>query len=414
MTEQTSFLRFLKLQLAGIFIVMSLIVVCLLTYSHYIGLDDSTDYYIQYEAETLSEAYQPNDEIIEFDPQVKEYYFSAKALPDALLSFMPLPINTVHLIELNSHLVYILPYKTHKNAPVFYVLHYFDIDTQLSDFNRLAIISLVILLGFFIYLNYLGRRLASQFGTFTPWIKQLATHSTPLPLPKNVAFDELLAPLNLLNQIKQENADLLLQQQQAVEQKTLFLQFLAHELRTPIAIQQAALSRLAQLDDIEEEVWQTFCKVEMATEKMKQLSQRLLLLWQSTPLESCLVDVQASIKHSLTTLSQRESSLVIIYDQPMQLTNLNVNPELWQLLIDNILQNAAKYSLDGQVNIRLSDAQICFSNQIAAPIKPVQGAAKTESFGVGLFIIKQVCQQLAITLNISQSNHYYRVSLNFV
>ena len=116
------------------------------------------------------------------------------------------------------------------------------------------------------------------------------------------------------------------------------------------------MSRLAQLDDIEEEVWQTFCKVEMATEKMKQLSHRLLLLWQSTPLESCLVDVQASIKHSLTTLSQRESSLVIIYDQPMQLTSLNVNPELWQLLIDNILQNAAKYSLDGQVNIRLSDA----------------------------------------------------------
>ena len=411
MTHSASFIRFLKQQLGIIFTLVTLIVIGLLTYSHYIGLDDATHYYMYYEAETLSEAYQQGDDIIEFDPAVKEYYFSAHDLPSSIQPHLPLASNTVHLIELANQLVYILPYQGHNHTMTFYVVHYFDHDMQLSDAHQLMIVSVLILLGFFIYLNFLGQCLSSQLTALTPWIKQLSKQKNPQPLPKNVTFTELLAPLNLLNQIKQENADLLLQQQKHVEQQTLFLQFLAHELRTPIAIQQAAFSRLAQLDDIQEEIWQIFCKAEIATDKMKQLSHRLLLLWQTTPLESCLVDVQASIEQGLNRLSDTERSLVIDYGEPNHLGSVHVNPELWQLLIDNILQNAAKYSPDNKLNIQRSGSQVCFSNQMAAPKN--QGTANPESFGLGLFIIKQVCQQLTITLNINQSNHLYNVRLTF-
>ena len=75
-------------------------------------MDDTTEYYMFYEGEVLSEFYQPTDTIAEFDQDHKEYYWGDKVLAKrykTLLKKSPLSNNELGLYHLDEQTIYSLP-----------------------------------------------------------------------------------------------------------------------------------------------------------------------------------------------------------------------------------------------------------------------------------------------------------------
>lgn len=407
MNKPRTLINYLKIKLSIVFVAITLLVITLLIHNHYLALDDATEYYMHYDGEVLSKAYKPGDNIIEFDQGVKEYYFSVTELPASLQTKRPFPVNTLTIVEHQQQVIYIYPYQAIPTATPFYVLHYFIAD----DLNSLTVwvivgclLGLVALLTF---LQHISNFIAHQLCLTTPWISQLAESAKPIALPNNLIFNEIIEPLNALNHIKQYNADLVQQQQTSLHHQQTLVQFLAHELRTPIAVQQAAFSRLAQLDDITEPVLNAIAKAHCANNQMQHLSQGLLLLWQTESLPTTRFNLVPLLNQSQMQLAEAGYSIALNIKPTAEPCYINSNQQLWLLLINNVLQNAAKYSALQSADVNLTSDSICFTNT------PEINNNLPQGHGVGLFIIQQIANRLDLTLTIKQQSDQFSLTVNW-
>ena len=74
-SQKPSLQSFLNQRYISICIAIFMPFLLLIGYMNYWGMDDTSDYYMKYEAQVLSEHYSPYSEIIEFDEGFKEYYW---------------------------------------------------------------------------------------------------------------------------------------------------------------------------------------------------------------------------------------------------------------------------------------------------------------------------------------------------
>ncbi len=66
---------------AVILILLILFFVFSIIYLQFHDMDDTSEYYMEYEAYTLTNIYNVGDEITEFDTGLKEYYWGLATLP---------------------------------------------------------------------------------------------------------------------------------------------------------------------------------------------------------------------------------------------------------------------------------------------------------------------------------------------
>ena len=126
--------QFLNQRYLAILVLLIIVFSAVIVFMRYSAMDDTTDYYMYYDAQVLSEYYQVTDDIIEFDAGRKEYYWGVKRLPkryQVLLEINDDQSNLVldegHLYKLEDKIIYILPYYSIEKAEIFFVLHLFDL-----------------------------------------------------------------------------------------------------------------------------------------------------------------------------------------------------------------------------------------------------------------------------------------------
>jgi signal transduction histidine kinase len=102
--------------------------------------------------------------------------------------------------------------------------------------------------------------------------------------------------------------------------------------------------------------------------------------------------------------------------------NININPYLLEILLNNILGNAIKYNAqNGKLRVQLSDDKLVIQNSGAKPDYSTEemfgrfrkGHSNADSLGLGLAIVKQICDTYQFEVSYSYTNDFHALNIRF-
>ena len=392
----SSLRRYLLWRLGSIVALVTLLMVGLMVYVLFYSHDDSAEYYMQYEALTLTEHYQVDALIEEFDPQVKEYYWRQSQLPDVIQAFIDkdgVIINKLNWYQNERFDIYVYPHAI-DDLQTFWVVHYLLRDDLGEGFyfsrNLLLAFVLVAVALLLVAVVLISVEINKQLDGFSSWVANLDDNNCQAPEYK---FSELQqAAFKLADSIATER-QLQQQQQQFVTREKAFLSTLSHELRTPMAVSNTAIALLNKRGDLSQKDGSTLTKLATANDKMKLLSTCLLALWRKTPQDDNqpLVAIGEVVAQAIDSAQQANPVNVEISSAEQSWQTITVDGSLLQLLLDNLLRNASQYSGDGKAQLQLSFNQQQLQSVVV--INSISTEQSTQGYGLGLYLVEEICQQ---------------------
>jgi len=200
----------------------------------------------------------------------------------------------------------------------------------------------------------------------------------------------------------------------------------SHELQTPLAIIQNNLENMIQSPNLKEEEMTHVSAILEAVKRITSLSKGLLLLSQignNQFLDVSSVDVVAVTKKIIAFYSG------IIEDQNISVKEhynvsvfIKANQTLIDILITNIISNAIRHNIDtGTIAIEISMDKLVVTNSG----KPLMGDVNTifdrfvklgekkNSIGLGLPIVKKICEVSGFTVSYENNDDEHVVTVHF-
>ena len=188
-----------------------------------------------------------------------------------------------------------------------------------------------------------------------------------------------------------------------------FTENASHELQTPLSIIRSKLDLLIQEEELSQRQSEIVLSAYAAIKKLSRLNQSLLLLTkignqQFNHIES--VDLKEKIEDKLRQFQELWQHNQVTARATLDLSSVKASPELIDILLNNLFSNASNHNIPGgRIGIQLQAQQLTISNTgLAAPLDPqrvfrrfYKGEQHTGHNGLGLSIIKQICEVSSIT-----------------
>jgi signal transduction histidine kinase len=204
-----------------------------------------------------------------------------------------------------------------------------------------------------------------------------------------------------------------------------FTENASHELQTPLALIRSKLDLFIQREDLSEAQSEELKEIYVAVKKLSRLSGSLLLL---TKIENQQFEQVSSInlKKKVEEKIQQFQELWKNYEVSVQCdlneADITANPDLTDILLNNLLSNASRHNTEGgTINIHLQENQFTVSN--TGPAKALDStrifrrfykeASHSHHNGLGLSIIKQICEQSHIEINYFFKNDKHSFQLKW-
>ena len=213
-------------------------------------------------------------------------------------------------------------------------------------------------------------------------------------------------------------ADFLLQKE--------FTENASHEIQTPLAVIKSKLELLMQSENVKEQEMKQIQVIETSVNKLSSLNKALLLLVK-------IENHQFEETYELSLQKKLEKNLLyykhLIDDKGIVIKTtfitelfLKMNDELCDILLTNLLQNAIRHNFkNGRITLSINKNMLTITNT-GSPIqiKPNElferfrkGTSKQESLGIGLAIVKGICDVYDIDINYIYENSEHTFKLNF-
>jgi signal transduction histidine kinase len=144
--------------------------------------------------------------------------------------------------------------------------------------------------------------------------------------------------------------------------KTVFLQMVSHDLRSPLTYMRGYASMLPLEGDLNERQQEGLARINTGIDNIAELTERLTYLSRlrfgdEAELEINFIDVEeliAAVVESLTRLAD-EKDITIQVEVAEELPLVFADGVLYKHAIANLVQNALKYTLEGgQVDVRVT------------------------------------------------------------
>ncbi len=378
------------------------------------GMDDTTEYYMQYEAQVLSEFYPPYSSIDEFDLGKKEYYWGRKQLPrrySELIKDQPAPVNQATLYITEQSYVYLLPYPLPDGDILFYVVHIFEQDTTFHPFAKNALIggfslSFILLLLLVFSINH---RATTVLQSFAGWMKKVsdnsATGQSDIAAPSELRFGELIQASEHIQAWRQ----LVDSEQLRLKREQDFLASLSHELNTPLSVIRTAIALLKKQQTMSDKQRAIVDKIAKANDKMVSLSASLLQVWRRQPshvaAEPLLVSelVSELIEHDLSHNEPLRFHIKIRNEK-----TIVADRTLLTLALSNLLRNACQYG-ENDIEVEIDVRCIRITNRCS---QEVNEHTTDYGFGLGLYLVERLCEQQQWELVVQGQQGRFSVALN--
>jgi signal transduction histidine kinase len=197
-----------------------------------------------------------------------------------------------------------------------------------------------------------------------------------------------------------------------IEREQNFTRDASHELRTPLAVIKSSLGLLQKRKDFQPNEQQSLLMIEKTLVDMEGLIETLLLLAreESSPMpeEPVLINdlIRTLVEQVQRTLGNNKISIEIAQHC---LLSVPAAEKVLTILFTNLLRNAFRYTPSGMISVSIDKQQVSISDtgigmeqqQLEKVFDPFYRAnADGSGYGLGLTIVKRLCNQFGWTLTI--------------
>jgi two-component system sensor histidine kinase QseC len=298
-------------------------------------------------------------------------------------------------------------------------------EVEMEDILKLIIwvttgmIAFILLLNFFINRTIISKLWQPFYNSINQIKHYKINEKQSLILPGS-SIDEF----NILNESLNSMASSIANDYHAMK---TFTENASHEMQTPLAVIRSKTDILLQQTELNEETVHHILDVEEGIQKLTRLNQALLLL---SKIENTQFDftekvdfeklIQQKIEEKKELLHAKQISMVL----NMQPVVLLFHQQLGEILVNNLLNNAIKYTPAGEKIIITLDAEkltfINSSDGKALDVNKIfQRFYKThqnqEGIGLGLAIVSEIVKIAGYNISYyfsEQQQHVFSIKLN--
>lgn len=194
-----------------------------------------------------------------------------------------------------------------------------------------------------------------------------------------------------------------------MDQIEQFIQDISHELNTPITALQMSSSRAVQKGVYDEKI---FRNISISTKQLYSIYQSLAYLNFKTPQqEPQLTELKPILEQSIEYYAELTEAKNITINTSIEDSSLKITGDRVKLIFSNLLSNAIKYSMpNSSITITLKKNYFCIEDEGVGIAKEKlqeifklyeRSSTLAGGFGVGLSIVKQICDEFKIDIDVS-------------
>jgi signal transduction histidine kinase len=241
------------------------------------------------------------------------------------------------------------------------------------------------------------RRVQNQFNLLLSTITKSESPDILEQFAKHQPIEEVALFAQLFNEVWQQKIEILTREKQGLE-------YLSHELRTPIQSSLATLELLA----LKTEDTKTIDRLMRSLNRMTRLSNAILYLMEAEQLlptyQIDTVKVCQQLVDELTPLAHvKKQSIALITNEENTQVNIIATQEVIETLLSILLTNALQHSNSNPIIITINHQQVSIQNELKES-SPSQHSANVDDqqqgFGLGLKIAKRLADKFNLSLNI--------------
>ncbi|SFC91906.1 sensor histidine kinase [Pseudoalteromonas denitrificans] len=268
---------------------------------------------------------------------------------------------------------------------------------------------------------FIGYRLSRHLVQPLTKLVNLVQDASPQDLPKSFAHHY---PNNEIGILANTLENSMVRINNFVLREQHFTRDASHELRTPIAIIKNATELLETGNLTETESQVVVKRISRASLQMEQTVNTLLSLAREehTNVTSCVIKILPLVEKAIV------QHAYLLNDKPVEVevnisANESVNSQLGivQILIANLISNAFSYTTEGKVIVCFEHNALSvfnsgdgIENSIQdSVLEPLVKGENSQGFGLGLSIVKRLCEHHKLTLQIESQNEGLKVTIEF-
>ena len=200
----------------------------------------------------------------------------------------------------------------------------------------------------------------------------------------------------------------------------------SHELQTPLAVCSGRIEMLLDSENLTGSQAEELVKISRTLQGMSKLNRTLLLMTKIDNgqfIDKVNVDICASVRESVQMLMEIYGHKGVDAEVRAEgRLDVLMNEQLSSILVSNLLKNAFMHSAPGTtVRVSVEDGVLTVSNAGKIPLdgerifeRFYQGSAKKEgSTGLGLALVKAICDRYSFRLAYGYSDGCHRFTVDF-
>ena len=191
----------------------------------------------------------------------------------------------------------------------------------------------------------------------------------------------------------------------------------SHEIQTPLSVIRSKLDLMIQDEQLTEKQSESLQAAYNSVQRLTRLNQSLLLLAKienNQFHETKAIPLKKKIEEKITDFHELWAAQELTVQVELKEVMINMNEELLEILLNNLLSNATKHNFNGgTINITLDENQLAIANSSSIPeLDPTVlyrrfAKASTGSNGLGLSIIKQICDNSKFEVDYRYKNEMH-------
>lgn len=258
----------------------------------------------------------------------------------------------------------------------------------------------------------MAKKLTRPIKLLADEVSQFSVKSPPRSFAHRYPNNELRT---LAKTIEQSFSQL----QSALIREVNFTRDVSHEIRTPISVVKNIVSNNQHIKQLNEN---EFEQVTRANFELEKVTHTLLALARNESSEVRKVNLtemlESTLLHHFDLNHSDKGKALQVELQLAENVTQEANPNLVQILLNNVLSNIVQYSNEAEVFISLTNKAMSFSNQTEelVPNQPKRQGVKSVSstgIGQGLNLIERICEKNNWRLDAKYQKGIFTLEISF-
>ncbi len=368
-------------------------------------IDDSLiDNRLKQEIDHLSRHYQLNSEVaIPTSPHIKAY-LGTTSMPAPFKEMVVRFSEGLHEAYLGKeeYHIAVMTLPNHDN-PMYLLYEVSTLEFTEKRKFRIAMVlvtGVIMVAGLGLWIGWLtSRKVIAPVIYLAQKVNKTGPDNLPTDLSKHFYKDEVGVLAQALEQSMQRV-------EAFVDREQRFTRNASHELRTPVAVIKGAVELLQKkLDNPAAAVQRPLNRIDRSVANMENIIEALL--WLSR--ERASINRQAPFVVLPVVRDTIEQNRKLIAGKPVDINLvakadpvLKVPSSLFQIALANLIRNAVDHTANGTITVYVHDDRVVVSdtgegiaqNDLSAVTQPYVRGSGSKGFGLGLTIVKRLCDKL--------------------